>query len=348
MMLIAVDESADVAAVKESIKDAVAQFPNVTVESLAEYKETLDDQLDQIVYLLYALLAMSIVISLFGIANSLFLSIHERTGELGVLRAIERLGPGAPRDPLRERDHRGDRGLLAAVGIVFGWLVIESLSEFGFSLAIPVGQLVVFMLLAVVVGVGAIAPARRAARIDVLEAVSASERVTDQPDESSPGSTGAHHAGRCGSPACLPWLWTSHSRWPSQWRMSRCPSRGRLRRRFRAALRPAVRGSRPRHRRRRLRASRAARALAGQGADRAGRGGAGRDHRGRLGGELRGRAAEPSRVEPAAVAIAPRGYGCGDADALDAIGVAYDGTPEAKRALAMGERLARRSGPRCG
>ena len=68
-------------------------FPNVKVESKAEYKETLDDQLDQIVYLLYALLAMSLVISLFGIANSLFLSIHERTGELGVLRAIGATGP---------------------------------------------------------------------------------------------------------------------------------------------------------------------------------------------------------------------------------------------------------------
>ena len=67
-------------------------------------------QLDQIVYLLYALLAMSVVISLFGIANSLFLSIHERTGELGVLRAIgATTRPGPAGDPLRERDHLGDR-----------------------------------------------------------------------------------------------------------------------------------------------------------------------------------------------------------------------------------------------
>ena len=62
------------------------------VESKAEYKETFEGQLDQIVYLLYALLAMSVMISLFGIANSLFLSIHERTGELGVLRAIGATG----------------------------------------------------------------------------------------------------------------------------------------------------------------------------------------------------------------------------------------------------------------
>ena len=115
----------------------------------AEYKETIEDQLNQIVYLLYALLAMSIVISLFGIANSLFLSIHERTREFGVLRAI-----GATTDQVRRviryesvitavigrpaRDRRGHRLRLAGTN--------RALSEFGFSLAIPVGQLVVFML----------------------------------------------------------------------------------------------------------------------------------------------------------------------------------------------------------
>jgi putative ABC transport system permease protein len=173
-LLVSIDDDADAAAVEAAVDRAVERFPTAAVENRAEYRETIQGQLDQIVYLLYALLALSIVISLFGIANSLFLSIHERTGELGVLRAI-----GATRTQVR-RVIRYESvitavigGLLGtAVGIVFGWLVIESLSEFGFSLAIPVGQLAVFMLLAVAVGVvGAIAPARRAARIDVLEAV---------------------------------------------------------------------------------------------------------------------------------------------------------------------------------
>ena len=173
-MLVSIDDSANAAAVQQSIKDALEPFPTLKVESKAEYKQTTEDQLNQIVYLLYALLAMSIVISLFGIANSLFLSIHERTGELGVLRAI-----GATAAQLR-RVIRYESvitsvigGLLGtAIGIVFAWLLVRSLSEFGFGLSIPVGQLVVFMLLAVLVGVvGAIAPARRAARIDVLEAI---------------------------------------------------------------------------------------------------------------------------------------------------------------------------------
>jgi putative ABC transport system permease protein len=149
-------------------------FPSVEVETKAEYEQTLEGQLDQIVYLLYALLAMSVVISLFGIANSLFLSIHERTRELGILRAI-----GTTRTQIR-RVIRYESvitsvigGMLGTlVGIAFAWLATASLSEFGLALAIPVGQLAIFMALAVVVGiVGAIGPARRASRVDVLDAI---------------------------------------------------------------------------------------------------------------------------------------------------------------------------------
>jgi putative ABC transport system permease protein len=136
--------------------------------------QTLSDQLNQIVYLLYALLAMSIVISLFGIANSLFLSIHERTREFGLLRAV-----GATTDQVR-RVVRYESvitavigGVLGAgVGIVFAWLTTRALSEWNVSFRLPPGQLGLIVLLAVVVGVlGAIAPARRSARIDVLAAI---------------------------------------------------------------------------------------------------------------------------------------------------------------------------------
>ncbi len=175
-MLIAIDDSARVTSVEAAVKDSLERYPTVEVENKAEYQDTIEGQLDQIVYLLYALLAMSVLISIFGITNSLFLSIHERTGELGVLRAV-----GATRAQVR-RVIRYESvitaiigGLLGtAVGIVFGWLVTESLSEFGFGLDIPVGQLLVLMMVSVLVGiVGAIAPARRASRVDVLEAVQA-------------------------------------------------------------------------------------------------------------------------------------------------------------------------------
>ena len=90
---------------------------------------------------------MSLIISLFGIANSLFLSIHERTRELGLLRAI---GPTA--EQVR-RLIRGDRGPRR-------------------RFALPFAQLAFFLLLAIGVGVAAAwLPARRAARLDILEAV---------------------------------------------------------------------------------------------------------------------------------------------------------------------------------
>jgi putative ABC transport system permease protein len=173
-VMLAVDDEADAATVEAEVERALRPFPAVEVESKAAYEQTIEGQLDQIVYLLYALLAMSVVISLFGIANALFLSIHERTRELGVLRAI-----GATRTQIR-RVIRYESvitsvigGLLGTlVGIAFAWLVIVSLSEFGLRLSLPLGQLAIFMALAVIVGiVGAIAPARRASRVDVLDAI---------------------------------------------------------------------------------------------------------------------------------------------------------------------------------
>ena len=152
----------------------MSPFPATKVEDKADYKRTVEGQLNQIVYLLYALLAMSVVISLFGIANSLFLSIHERTGEFGVLRAVGTTVSQVRRMVRYESVITSTIGgaLGIVVGVVFAWLVIESLSEFGFSLSIPAGQLLIFMLLAVIVGViGAVAPARRASRVDVLEAL---------------------------------------------------------------------------------------------------------------------------------------------------------------------------------
>jgi putative ABC transport system permease protein len=167
-------DSADSGAVESSITDALHRFPAINVENTSEYKRTISDQLNQIIYLLYALLAMSVVISLFGIANSLFLSIHERTGELGVPRAV-----GATTTQIK-RVIRYESVITAviggvlgtAIGVLFAWLLIRSLSELGFGLSVPVGQLAIFVGLAVAVGVvGAIAPPRRAARVDILAAI---------------------------------------------------------------------------------------------------------------------------------------------------------------------------------
>jgi putative ABC transport system permease protein len=174
IVLVSTEPGADTGEVRAAIEAGLQRFPIAEVEDQAGLREQFSSQADQIVYLLYALLAMSLVISLFGIANSLFLSIHERTREFGLLRAV-----GATRRQVRRMVRYESAitgaigGLLGtAVGILFGVLITESLDNLGLKLEVPVGQLVVFMLLAVVVGiVGAVLPARRGARINVLEAV---------------------------------------------------------------------------------------------------------------------------------------------------------------------------------
>ncbi|HEX7298299.1 MAG TPA: ABC transporter permease [Solirubrobacteraceae bacterium] len=166
----------DVGAVQREVKAALAGFPSAKVRTRAQYADYLGGQLDQIVYLLYALLAMSIVISMFGIANSLFLSIHERTRELGMLRAIGATAAQVRRMIRYESVITSLIGgvLGTGVGILFAWLTTFAVEDLGVGFTIPVGQLAVFLVLAVVVGViGAVAPARRASRLHILDAVHA-------------------------------------------------------------------------------------------------------------------------------------------------------------------------------
>jgi putative ABC transport system permease protein len=164
----------DPAAVRRAVDAALAEFPAAKVQTTDEYRDAIGGRLDQVVYLLYALLAMSVVISLFGIANSLFLSIHERTREFGLLRAI-----GATRMQVR-RVVRYESvitaligGLLGiAIGLLFGFLMTAALADLGLSFSVPVAQLAGFLVLAMAVGVlAAVVPARRGARIDVLDAL---------------------------------------------------------------------------------------------------------------------------------------------------------------------------------
>ena len=117
---------------------------------------------------------MSVVISMFGIANSLFLSIHERTREFGLLRAIGATA-GQVRRMIRYESVITSLigGVLGiAVGVAFAWLTTFAIKDLGVGFSVPFGQLVVFLVLAVAVGaIGAIAPARRAARLDILDAI---------------------------------------------------------------------------------------------------------------------------------------------------------------------------------
>lgn len=163
---------------RAAVDGALARFPTAKARTVPEYRDLVIGQVDQIVTMLYALLAMSLIISLFGIANSLFLSIHERTRELGMLRAI-----GATARQVRSLIRSESiitaviGGLLGTViGVVFAWLTTYALDDLGLIFELPVVQLIVLLVVAVVIGViAAIVPARRAARMNVLEAVAAGE-----------------------------------------------------------------------------------------------------------------------------------------------------------------------------
>jgi putative ABC transport system permease protein len=151
-----------------------AQFPTAEVLNQEELKQNQEDQINPLLGLVYALLSLAIIVSLFGIANTLALSIHERTRELGMLRAV-----GMSRRQVRRliRYESVITALIGAVlgmvlGLIFAALLSVPLESEGFVLSYPVGQLVFILIVAALAGVAAaIAPARRAARLDVLQAL---------------------------------------------------------------------------------------------------------------------------------------------------------------------------------
>ena len=122
----------------------------------------------------YGLLAMSVIISIFGIVNTLVLSVHERTREIGMLRAIgatrRQLGQMVRYESVITAVIGGVLGTL--VGIAMGYVIVTQLGGDGLVFSLPWMQLGVFLVLAVVVGVvAAVLPARRAANTRILEAI---------------------------------------------------------------------------------------------------------------------------------------------------------------------------------
>ncbi len=163
--------SGDDAAVREMAVD----FPSATVLDKAEFLDMTTGELDTMLGVIYALLALAVLIALLGIANSMALSIHERTRELGLLRAV-----GMTRRQIRSVV-RWESVMIALFGTVlgltvgsfFGWATIRALESEGIEhFTYPVSNLVIVTTIACIAGaVAAIGPARRAARLDVLDAV---------------------------------------------------------------------------------------------------------------------------------------------------------------------------------
>jgi putative ABC transport system permease protein len=172
---VALAPGADEATVRVGLERAVANRPDVVVRSRAEY---LDHQLrdaDAILRVLYALLALAVAIGILGVANTLALSVMERTREIGLLRAL-----GVTRRQLRTAI-RIESALIAVIGGVLGMaggyllgamLQRAALRTGLLDAAVPLGQLALALAGLAVVGVLAAAwPARRAARTDVLTAI---------------------------------------------------------------------------------------------------------------------------------------------------------------------------------
>ncbi len=151
-------------------------YPSVQVNDQSQTKQQYISQVDQVFAIVYVLLFLSVLISTFGIVNTLGLSIYERVRELGLLRAV-----GMSRRQVK-RMVRVEAVIIAVlgallglgVGILFGWAMQRALSDVGVDrLAIPFGQLLFFLVAAALIGVvAAIWPARRAAKLNVLEAIS--------------------------------------------------------------------------------------------------------------------------------------------------------------------------------
>ncbi|HWH28734.1 MAG TPA: FtsX-like permease family protein, partial [Mycobacteriales bacterium] len=168
-------DDADVAAATKGVEQVLTAFPNVDLMDLQEFTELQQGFVDGILALVTALLALAVLIAMFGIVNTLALAVFERTHEIGLLRAV-----GMSRRQLR-RMVRLESVIIATFGAVlglalgagFGWAIVTSLSDIGVSeLVVPVPNLLLYVVVGAVVGVlAAWWPARRAAKMDVLGAI---------------------------------------------------------------------------------------------------------------------------------------------------------------------------------
>jgi putative ABC transport system permease protein len=165
---------ADTAAVKADLEQAVGETPVVGVFDKEGFAEEIRGQVNQLLYMIYGLLALAIVIAVIGIINTLGLSVIERTREIGLLRAIGLNRPALRRMVTLESVTIALLGAVLgmALGLIIGTLLRDTLSEDLTSLGLPVAQLGIFSVVAVIVGVlAAVLPAVRASRLNVLEAI---------------------------------------------------------------------------------------------------------------------------------------------------------------------------------
>jgi putative ABC transport system permease protein len=175
-VLVKTEDGADAATVRTELERTLEPYPNIEVQDQAEFREKYATFLNIVLNLVTALLLFAVIIALFGVMNTLYLSIYERTRELGLLRAVGLTRRQTKAMVRREAAIIAVMGALfgVVVGIAFGWALQRALAPEGFTeLGIPGGQIAVYVVLAAVLGwLFAFSPARRAAKLNVLEAIS--------------------------------------------------------------------------------------------------------------------------------------------------------------------------------
>jgi putative ABC transport system permease protein len=165
------------AASTAAIQSGLKAYPNIKIQTQTQFKQSQQKMINQLLGLVYVLLALAVLIALIGIVNTLMLSVFERTHEIGLLRAV-----GMRRRQVRAMI-RSEAVILSVFGAVIGVLVgtglgvafAASLKQQGITdIVVPVPNLIVFLVIAALLGLGAASwPARRAARLDVLAAIAA-------------------------------------------------------------------------------------------------------------------------------------------------------------------------------
>ena len=156
------------------METAIAGYPDTQLETREEWIDREDADFNQFISFLYVMLTLAVFVSIFGMINTLVLSVYERTREIGMLRAI-----GMTRRQAR-RMIRQESIITALIGAAIGLplgiflaaLVNRALAEYDIRFAIPWIQLAVLTIVAIVIGIlAAIMPARRAAKLDPLRAI---------------------------------------------------------------------------------------------------------------------------------------------------------------------------------
>ena len=168
-------EGVDTDAARAAVERVAEEFPSAEVQDRVEFQKSQEDQLNQLLFIVYSLLIFAISIAVLGIANTMALSVFERTREFGLLRAV-----GMTRRQLK-RSVRWEAIIVSVFGATLGVVVGVPLGiavslalpdTFVTTLQIPFGTIVTILVASIIVGIiAAIGPARRAAKLDILHAI---------------------------------------------------------------------------------------------------------------------------------------------------------------------------------